>query len=92
MSSLPLNKKKEIRANSALKAVVLSSKTEYRKMTSLELLCSLLLLLGSLSLFSLDFSLFFLESNGEGGLLALEVLGPWLLALDSSSSKQQAKA
>ena len=89
--------------NSALKAVVLSSEIEYQNMASSELLCSLLLLLGSLSLFSLDFSLFFLESNDEGGLYSQ---GAWLLALgsllltlgsrhldlSSSSNKQQAQA
>ena len=72
MSSLSPNKKKETQVNLALKATVLSSEIEYQNMTSSELSCSLLLLLGSLSLFSLDFSLFFLESNSEGELFALD--------------------
>ena len=70
LSSLPPNKKKETQVISTLKVVVLSFKIEYLKWLSelsfsslllphsSELSCSLLLLLGSPSLFSLDFSFF----------------------------------
>ena len=58
LNNLPPNKKKETQKISALKATALSSEAKYRKMAFSELLCSLLLLLGSPSLFSLDFSFF----------------------------------
>ena len=87
MNSLPPNKKKETLENSTLKVVVLSfenrvSKNDFFRTLMISASPSWLT-----SLFSLDLS-FFLDSNGEGGLLALEVLGSRLLALGTQQQQQ----